>query len=115
MIKKQVGLFLFLALLVISQPVLAQKEISFKDPAGDDNGSGSFSLAAETLPAGGMGGGVAAADFNGDGRPDLLLANMEEGLLLMRQLPDGSFEKTPLGRSTPRSIIVLGVDATWTR
>ncbi len=42
MIKKQVGLFLFLALLVISLPVLAQKEISFKDPAGDDNGSGSF-------------------------------------------------------------------------
>lgn len=42
MIKKQVGLFLFLALLVISLPVLAQKEVSFKDPAGDDNGSGSF-------------------------------------------------------------------------
>lgn len=42
MIKKQVGLLLFLALLVISMPVLAQKEVSFKDPAGDDNGSGSF-------------------------------------------------------------------------
>ncbi len=42
MIKKRVGLFMVLALLLVSLPVLAQKEISFKDPAGDDNGSGNF-------------------------------------------------------------------------
>ncbi len=42
MIKKQVGLFLVLALLILFMPVLAQKEITFKDPQGDDNGSGSF-------------------------------------------------------------------------
>ncbi len=42
MIKKQVGLFLVLALLILFMPMLAQKEISFKDPQGDDNGSGSF-------------------------------------------------------------------------
>ena len=77
-----------------------------------NNGSGSFTLAAETLPAGGMGGGAAVADFNGDGRPDLLLANMEEGLLLMRQLPGGSFEKIPVSRSTPESIVGLSVDST---
>lgn len=77
-----------------------------------NNGSGSFSLSAETLPAGGMGGGAATADFNSDGRSDLLLANMDEGLLLMRQLPDGRFEKNPLGRFTPNIILSLGVDTT---
>jgi alpha-tubulin suppressor-like RCC1 family protein len=77
-----------------------------------NNGSGSFSRSADTLPAGGMGGGVATADFNGDGRPDLLLANMDEGLLLMRQLPDGSFEKNPLGRFTPNNVLYVGVDTT---
>ena len=40
--NKQVGLFLVLALLILFMPVLAQKEISFKDPQGDDNGSGNF-------------------------------------------------------------------------
>jgi hypothetical protein len=30
----------------------------------------------------------------------------------MRQLPDGSFEKNPLGRFTPRRVIVLSVDTT---
>jgi alpha-tubulin suppressor-like RCC1 family protein len=77
-----------------------------------NNGSGSFSLSGATLPAGGMGGGAATADFNGDGRPDLLLANMDEGLLLMRQLPDGSFEKNPLGRFTPNIVLSVGVDTT---
>jgi hypothetical protein len=42
MIKKQVGPFLVLALLILFMPVLAQKEISFKDPQGDDNGNGNF-------------------------------------------------------------------------
>ncbi|HOW44585.1 MAG TPA: glucodextranase DOMON-like domain-containing protein [Candidatus Aminicenantes bacterium] len=42
MIKKRVGLFMVLALLVVALPVWAQKEVSFKDPAGDDNGSGAF-------------------------------------------------------------------------
>jgi hypothetical protein len=42
MIKNKVGLFLVLALLILFIPVLAQKEVSFKDPQGDDNGSGSF-------------------------------------------------------------------------
>lgn len=77
-----------------------------------NNGSGMFSLSTNTLPAGGMGGGAAVADFNGDGRPDLLLANMDEGLLLMRQLPDGGFEKRALGRFTPNPVIALGVDTT---
>jgi hypothetical protein len=31
-----------LALLILFMPVLAQKEITFKDPQGDDNGSGNF-------------------------------------------------------------------------
>ncbi len=42
MIKKKVGPLLVLALLILIMPVLAQKEISFKDPQGDDNGSGNF-------------------------------------------------------------------------
>ncbi|MDD2600393.1 MAG: FG-GAP-like repeat-containing protein [Kiritimatiellae bacterium] len=77
-----------------------------------NDGNGNFTLSGTTLPAGGMGGGVAVADFNGDGRPDLLLANMDEGLLLMRQLPDGSFEKRALGRFTPNPSVALGVDTT---
>ena len=77
-----------------------------------NNGSGSFSLAPQPLPAGGVGGGIAVADFNRDGRADVLLANMDEGLLLMRQLPDGSFEKRPLGRFTPNPVAALSIDTT---
>lgn len=78
-----------------------------------NNGAAQFTLSPHTLPAAGAG-GVAAADFNRDGHPDLLLANMDQGLLLLRQLPDGSFETRPLGRFTPRNIVTLGVDTTAT-
>jgi hypothetical protein len=74
-----------------------------------NSGSGTFSLSATELPAGGMG-GVAAADFNRDGLPDILLANEAEGLLLMRQLADGSFEKRPFARKLPLNL--YGVAAT---
>jgi len=49
MTKKRVGPLLALALLVLFMPVLAQKDISFKDPAGDDNGNGSFTYPTDPV------------------------------------------------------------------
>ncbi len=74
-----------------------------------NDGSNNFSTSAVELPASGMG-GISVADFNRDGLPDLLLANAEEGLLLMRHLGDGSFEKHAFGRAIPRNF--YGVYAT---
>src|SRR5512137_2428713 len=49
MIKKKVGLFLVLALLILIAPALAQKEVSFKDPLGDDNGDGKFTYPTDPV------------------------------------------------------------------
>ncbi len=41
------------------------------------NGDGSFTPAGATLPAGAYPAGIVAADFNGDGKPDLAVTNAE--------------------------------------
>jgi len=74
-----------------------------------NDGSGNFAATDAALPGSGLG-GISVADFDRDGRFDLVLANVDEGLLLLWQLPDGTFEERAFGREIPRN--AYGVDAT---
>jgi hypothetical protein len=46
-------------------------------------GDGTFSLSPQDFTVGGVGVSVAVGDFNGDGRPDLAVANGNSGNLTL--------------------------------
>lgn len=63
-----------------------------------NDGKGEWTAASEGLPSPmieGLYGGIAAGDFNGDGRMDIAAANWVDGPELYLQQPNGSWQQTP--------------------
>jgi hypothetical protein len=60
---------------------------------------------------GSIGSGVAIGDYDGDGRPDILVASKTEGIRLFRNLGDWKFEDV----SDKAGLRPLAPDATWAK